>query len=185
MATAKTMNHSSQAAGESSKNMDMTGLASLLPMPISTKQSAGRKCLAETVSETLSHNLPQIVINLKQCWFTIPLPFLTDFGDGRFRAWGIASGALAEIVAAMFVLERDQERLERAHERQNQNHGERQPRSRCSHTGGAYLTSVMSAEATTIPPTIRMMNATGPSPLSWGDRSTPQAGHRGRTVKNP
>jgi hypothetical protein len=43
IATARTTNHKSQAAGESSRNMDITGLASLSPMPIATKQIAGRQ----------------------------------------------------------------------------------------------------------------------------------------------
>jgi hypothetical protein len=42
IATASTMNQSSQAAGESSKNMDMSGLDSLSPTPIATNQIAGR-----------------------------------------------------------------------------------------------------------------------------------------------
>jgi hypothetical protein len=41
MATARTTNHSSQAAGESNKNMDMADLDSLSPMPIVTKHLAG------------------------------------------------------------------------------------------------------------------------------------------------
>ena len=57
--------------------------------------------------------------------------------------------------------------------------------SRWSHTGGPYLTSVTNARVTTIAPTINMMNATGPSLLSWADRSVPQAEHRDRTARQP
>ena len=78
---------------------------------------------------------------------------------------------LAEIVAEMLVLKRDQERLERAHQREHQDHGQR-------HLGEQ-------GQGDEMPPTIRMMNATGPSPLSCADRSAPQAGQLGRTVRKP
>jgi hypothetical protein len=46
--------------------MDMAGLASLLPMPMGSKQIPSRKFQAETVSETLMRDLPQIDDDLYQ-----------------------------------------------------------------------------------------------------------------------
>jgi hypothetical protein len=131
--------------------MDMAGLASLLPMPIGTKRIASRKSQAETVSETLTPHLSQ---NSDQLAAILAHKFFLGFllitvKTSMRRAPTQPSGTLAEIMTAMLVPQRDQDRLERPHQRQDQG----------SHTGGACLTSVRRARATKIPPTIRMMNA--------------------------
>ncbi len=57
--------------------------------------------------------------------------------------------------------------------------------TRCSQIGHSYRTSTTSAAPTTRNPTIKTMNATGPSPLSWARRSSPQNKQRSDTVRKP
>jgi hypothetical protein len=127
--------------------MDMAGLASLLPMPIGTKRIASRRNSIRNVNSAFVTNSDQLAAILAHKFF---LGFLLiTVKTSMRRAPTQPSGTLAEIMTAMLVPQRDQDRLERPHQRQDQG----------SHTGGACLTSVRRARATKIPPTIRMMNA--------------------------
>jgi hypothetical protein len=116
------------------------------------------KSQAQTVSELLN---PAFVANNGRLAAKPGYEFPLDFGGFTLRGEPgdaeITSGVLAEIAATVLVLERDHRRSVAGPGQQRQ--------------------------ATTISPAIRMMNATGPSPLSCADRSGPHTGHRERTPR--